>query len=159
MHVKRITCLSQIHKMDIRAYWQYEVQEVLNYLHTTEAGLSHDEAVKRSSQYSGKKKERNPVLQDVILFISQFKSPLVLLLAAAVVLSAFLGERSDVIIILFILLATGITGFIQERRAGKAIEKLRSIIKTRVKVLRDGKEMKIYSEEVVPGDILLFAAG
>jgi len=145
--------------MDIREYWQYEAQEVINYLQTTATGLSNDEAAKRLAKNPQKKKERPLFLQDTILFLSQFKSPLVLLLVAAVILSAFLGEKSDVIIILFILLATGITGFIQERRAGKAVEKLRSIIRTRVKVLRDGKEKDIDTGEVVPGDILLFAAG
>src|SRR6478609_5772157 len=139
--------------MDFTTFWQYDPQEVMEQLQTTAAGLSSAEATKRLLAGSKKKKEKPQLEKDILLFISQFKSPLTLLLVAAVILSAFLGETSDVFIILFILLATGIMSFIQERHAGKAVEKLRSIIRTKVKVLRDNKEEEVYSEEVAVGDI------
>ncbi|HEY8689834.1 MAG TPA: magnesium-translocating P-type ATPase [Chitinophagaceae bacterium] len=145
--------------MDLSTYWQYEPQEVMTTLQTSAAGLSNAEANKRLLAVSHKKKEKPQLLQDIILFISQFKSPLTLLLVAAVILSAFLGETSDVFIILFILLATGSMSFIQERHAGKAVEKLRSIIRTKVKVIRDNASTDVFADEVVPGDALLFAAG
>ena len=145
--------------MDFSTYWQYEPQDVMAELQTSAKGLSNAEAVKRVLAGSRKKKEKPQLLQDIILFISQFKSPLTLLLVAAVILSAFLGETSDVFIILFILLATGIMSFIQERHAGRAVEKLRSIIRTKVKVMRDNAATDVYTEEVAAGDILLFAAG
>src|SRR5258706_15846863 len=145
--------------MDLSAFWQYDAQELMAQLQTTASGLSDAEAGKRLLACPAKKKERPGWLQDIILFISQFKSPLTLLLVAAVILSAFLGETSDVFIILFILLATGIMSFIQELHAGKAVEKLRSIIRIRVKVLRDNKPVDVYTEEITYGDILLFAAG
>jgi len=145
--------------MDLQAFWQYEAQEVMASLQTSATGLSTVEATKRARANADKKKVKNPFVQDLILFISQFKSPLTLLLVAAVILSAILGETSDVYIILFILLATGIMSFIQERHAGKAVEKLRSIIRTKVKVLRDGKETDVFTEDVAQGDILNFSAG
>src|SRR5437773_5558883 len=145
--------------MDITTYWQYDSQDVMNELQTTAAGLSNEEAAKRLMAGSAKKKEKPQFIKNIILFFSQFKSPLTLLLVAAVILSAFLGETSDVFIILFILLATGIMSFIQERHAGKAVEKLRSIIRTKVRVMRDNAATDVYTEEVAEGDILLFAAG
>jgi Mg2+-importing ATPase len=145
--------------MNLSAFWQYDAAQVMNELHTTASGLSTEEAEKRASEKTDKKKGPPPFLKDILLFISQFKSPLVLLLVAAVILSAILGETSDVFIILFILLATGIMSFIQERNAGKAVEKLRSIIRTQVKVVRNGKETNVFTEEVAPGDILIFSAG
>ena len=145
--------------MDLTAYWQYEPQEVIKELQTTANGLTATEAARRILADSTKKKERSPFVKDVILFLSQFKSPLTLLLVAAVILSAFIGETSDVFIILIILLATGIMSFIQERHAGKAVEALRSIIRTKVKVLRDNKVAEVYSEQVTAGDVLVFAAG
>ena len=145
--------------MNLQAFWQYEPTQVMNELQTGEKGLSSTEAAKRALANADKKKVKNPILQDIILFFAQFKSPLVWLLMAAVILSAILGETSDVFIILFILLATGIMSFIQEKRAGNAVEKLRSIIRTKVKLLRDGKEVSVYTEEVVPGDIIIFSAG
>jgi Mg2+-importing ATPase len=144
--------------MDLTTYWQYEPQDVMTALETSATGLSNAEANKRLLAVSHKKKEKPQLLQDIILFISQFKSPLTLLLVAAVILSAFLGETSDVFIILFILLATGIMSFIQERHAGKAVEKLRSIIRIKVKVIRDNVSADVFAE-VVRGDALLFAAG
>src|SRR5258706_16139108 len=137
--------------MDLSTYWQYEPLEVMAELQTSAKGLSNAEAVKRLLAGSHKKKEKLQLLRDIILFISQFKSPLTLLLVAAVILSAFLGETSDVFIILFILLATGIMSFIQERHAGKAVEKLRSIIRTKVKVLRENKPVDVYTEQITKG--------
>jgi Mg2+-importing ATPase len=145
--------------MDLKIFWQYDVKEVLASLQTSDEGLSSAESAKRFAVNNNTAKAKSAIWEDVILLLSQFKSPLVLLLVAAVILSAIMGEISDVFIILFILISTGIIGFIQERRAGKAVEKLKSIIRTKVKVLRDGKSIDLFTENVVEGDILLFAAG
>ncbi len=153
-----VTCTTNL-LMDQSTFWQYDAAEVITSLQSNENGLSTTEAKKRVAANAEKKKTVNPFLQDVLLFISQFKSPLTLLLVAAVILSAILGETSDVFIILFILLATGIMSFIQERHAGKAVEALRSIIRTKVKVVREGIETNVFTEEVAPGDILNFSAG
>src|SRR6266567_459879 len=144
--------------MDFTTFWQYDPQEVMAQLQTTAAGLSSAEATKRLLARSKKKKERPQLIKDIILFISQFKSPLVLLLVAAVILAAFLGETSDVFIILFILLSTGILSFLQEKHAGKEVEQLEKIIRSKIKVLRDKKETKVFTEEIAAGDILLFAS-
>jgi len=145
--------------MDLRAYWQYQTTDVLAELRSTDKGLLTAEAVKRLSAAGSKKKEKPQFIKDIILFFGQFKSPLTLLLVAAVILSAFLGETSDVYIILFILLSTGIMSFLQERHAGLAVEKLRSIIRSKVKLLRNNVQVNVYSEEVAPGDIILLSAG
>lgn len=145
--------------MDLHQFCQYDPPAILQALQTSTDGLSTDEAARRLAANSTKKKTRSPLLSDIVLFIGQFKSPLTLLLVAAVILSAILGETSDVFIILFILLVTGILSFIQERHAGKAVEKLRSIIRTKVKVKRNGTLTEVFSEEIVPGDIVCVAAG
>lgn len=144
--------------MDISSYWQYSQAEVITALQTGSDGLSPEEAAKRAIS-GGNKEQRNPLMVDIALLLSQFRSPLVLLLVAAVILSAFLGETSDVVIILVILIATGILSFLQERHAGKAVEALRSIIRTQATVLRNGQEYHVFTDEVVPGDILVFSAG
>lgn len=145
--------------MNLSTFWQYTPSQVMAELQTAETGISNAEAAKRAAANNVKKKARHPLLENALLFISQFKSPLVLLLVAAVILSAVLGQTSDVFIILFILLATGIMSFIQEKRASNAVEKLRSIIRTKVRLTRDGKLVEVFTEDVVPGDILIFAAG
>lgn len=145
--------------MNLNKFWQYNPQDIFTALNSTEQGLSTNEAKQRLAKTQTGKQGRSQFTKDVLLFLAQFKSPLVLLLVAAVILSAFLGETSDVAIILVILLATGITGFVQERHAGKAVEKLIAVIKTKITVERDGRPAEVYADEIVPGDILLFSAG
>ncbi len=89
----------------------------------------------------------------------QFKSPLMLLLIGAVFLSAFLGDTSDVLIILFILLSSGLLGFIQERNAGRVVERLKALIGIKATVLRDGIPCDVEAERVVPGDMIILNAG
>src|SRR5215471_2125526 len=145
--------------MDVSTFWQYEPAQIINELKTSPEGLSSTEALKRLKESSRKEKPQSVFLKDILLFLNQFKSPLVLLLVAAVILAAFLGETSEAFIILFILLSTSILSFIQESHAHKAVEQLKSMIRTKVKVLRDKQQKEVFTEEVVPGDILTFAAG
>lgn len=145
--------------MDIKTFWQYEPQQILHQLNTSAEGLSSTEASKRLRESVSHQKHLNPIVKEVLIFLNQFKSPLVLLLVAAVILAAFLGETSQVFIILFILLSTGTLSFIQEERAGRAVEELKSMIRTKVKVLRDKQPKEVYTEDIVAGDVLLFAAG
>ena len=91
--------------------------------------------------------------------IKQFKSPLVLLLLVAVILSAFLGEVSDTLIIGCIILASGLLSFWQEFKAGKAVEKLQKLISQKSTVLREGIEQIIDAQQVVPADLILVKAG
>jgi Mg2+-importing ATPase len=145
--------------MDIKTFWQYSTDEIFNALNCNAEGLTSQQAAQKLAALHNGQKKQSPFMQDVKLFLSQFTNPLVLLLVAAVILSAFLGETSDVFIILFILLFTGILSYIQERHANEAVEKLLAVIKTKTKVIRDGQPKDISADEVVTGDILTFAAG
>ncbi|MFN8243193.1 MAG: magnesium-translocating P-type ATPase [Ferruginibacter sp.] len=145
--------------MSIPAFWQYPAEKLLAELQSSTQGLSDEEALRRLAATRSGQKKIAPLTKDILLFIGQFKSPLTLLLVAAVILSLFLGETSDVFIILFILLATGVMSFLQERHAGLAVEKLRSLIRSKVKVIRNNTVKSVFSEEIVAGDILQFAAG
>jgi len=140
-------------------YWTLSSEELIRTLGSSASGLDDAEASRRLLLKGSGHQERSQVVKDVLLFLSQFKSPLVLLLVAAVILSAFLGEKTDVIIILSILLFTGILGFVQERNAGKAVEALLAIVTTKAKVLRNNSANDVATGNVVPGDIILFAAG
>ena len=93
------------------------------------------------------------------LFLSQFKSPITLILIVAVLISVVLGELADAIIISFIIFLGGILGFWQEHGAATAVEKLWAIVQVKTTVLRDGIETKIPVEDVVPGDIVVLGAG
>ncbi|MEC4049367.1 magnesium-translocating P-type ATPase [Flavobacterium sp. SUN046] len=141
------------------SFWQFDTTYWLGQLKSNVNGLSQKDASLILQQSETIKREKTSFEKDIALFISQFKSPLMLLLIGAVILSAFLGDTSDVFIILFIVLSTGLLSFFQERNASKTVEKLQSMIALRSTVLRDGIPQQIIGNEIVPGDILLFKAG
>lgn len=122
-------------------------------------GLSTVEANNRVTQRHAPDPERNIVFQEARLFLRQFRNPLILLLLAAVLLAAFLGETSDTLIILSILLITSMVGFLQERSAIRAAAKLRQLTRVHHTVLRDGAPREIGPESIVHGDVLSFQAG
>lgn len=93
------------------------------------------------------------------LFFNQFKSPIVLILLAATVISAFLRDWTDAIIILFIVMGSALLSFFQEFNANTSAEKLKEQLSFQTNVLRDGKSVSIATEAVVPGDVVLLSAG
>jgi P-type Mg2+ transporter len=141
------------------AFWSLSTSETLQQLQTMEEGLTGGEAKARLAHY-GSNLLKPPKRSDVFtLLFAQFKSPLILILFFATVLSFFLHEPVDAFIILAIVLVSGLLGFWQERGASNAVEKLLSIVRITAAVLRDGSVKEIPVEEIVPGDIVLLDAG
>jgi len=143
----------------LQEFWGFPEAEVLRELKTSRRGLSSEEGRLRLDAYGPnllKPRKRTDVLA---LLLSQFKSPLVIILALAAGLAFLTGDRPDAFIILFIVLSSGLMGFWQERGASDAVRKLISIVQIKATVLRDGRPGEIPVEETVPGDILLFKAG
>jgi P-type Mg2+ transporter len=140
-------------------FWQFTPSYWFQKLGSSVNGLTQSEAEKILRQSDQFIKKPSRFQKDLLLFITQFKSPLMLLLIGAVILSAFLGDTSDVFIILFIVVSTGLLSFFQERNAGRVVEKLQSMISLKSTVLRDGKAQEIVNQNVVVGDVLLFNAG
>ncbi len=140
-------------------FWQYDTDYWFKKLNSSINGLSQSQAEQILLSAGNGKKQKSRFKKDLTLFLDQFKSPLMLLLLGAVALSAFLGDTSDVFIILFIVLSTGILSFLQERNAGRVVEKLQSLISLKCDVIRDGKQKEITTDKVVPGDVLIFNAG
>ncbi|MBI2812543.1 MAG: magnesium-translocating P-type ATPase, partial [Candidatus Melainabacteria bacterium] len=140
-------------------FWSLKAEELLHTLNTSSQGLNQSEARRRLKQYGANRlvhAKRHTLLS---LFLSQFKSPLILLLLFAATLSLFLRDRTDAIIIMIIVFASSILSFFQEKGAVRAVEKLVSLVKIRTTVLREGKSIDVEMENVVPGDIILFNAG
>ena len=95
----------------------------------------------------------------LFLLLAQFKSPIILILLFAAVLSLFLGEATDALIILAIVLASGLLGFWQEWGAADALKKLLALVQIKATVLRDGQPVEVPVEQVVPGDVVLLQRG
>nr|WP_246437902.1 magnesium-translocating P-type ATPase [Prosthecobacter vanneervenii] len=93
------------------------------------------------------------------LLLNQFRSPLVILLLVAMSISAFLGDKMDVLIVSTVVLMSTLLGFWQEYRAANAVAALLAMIQARATVLRDGQKIEVPAEQVVPGDVVLLSAG
>jgi Mg2+-importing ATPase len=94
-----------------------------------------------------------------LMLLSQFKSPIILILIGASLVSLYFGDYLTAGIILGIVFLSGILGFFQEYSASNALVNLLKVVKISSTVLRDGQPTEIANEEIVPGDVLLFSAG
>ena len=140
-------------------YYDEAAEAVLKTLNTSETGLSSEEASIRLLKYGKNELKEEEKISVVKLFLSQFKSFLIIILLAAALVSAFLGEFIDASVILFTVILAGVLGFVQEYRAEESIKLLKSLTSPEAMVVRDGKEVKVPSSVLVPGDILLLQAG
>jgi len=133
--------------------------EVLSRLGSGAGGLSTAEAARRLRQYGPNQFELVRKPSAVKIFLKQFANILIGLLLAALVISAFLGEVIDSIVIGVIVFFVAVVGFVQEYRAEKTIESLRRMLTPTATVVRDGREMEVDIREIVPGDIVILTAG
>ena len=127
-------------------------------------GLSEEEARRRLRIYGRNEIERRKKVSPLQILLEQFKSPVILLLIAAAIISFsvnyFKGEEYyDSVLILLIVFVAGIAGFIQDYKAEKAVEALRKMATPKAKVIRGGKETVIDATEVVPGDLIVLEGG
>jgi len=128
-------------------------------LNATEAGLDEKEAQKRLKRYGANLLKPSKKLHSLSLLLSQFKSPIILLLIFAACLSFYLHQVTGASIILIIISISGLLGFWQERRAADAVAGLLSIIQIKASVLRDRTQKEVLTEYIVPGDIIILKAG
>lgn len=141
-------------------WYQLSVEEVL---HREEvkptSGLSAIQAQERLTRIGPNILEKGKTINPFMLFLNQFNNFVVWILLGAVIISFVIHEVVDATVILVILVFNAIFGFIQEYKAEKAIEALKKMASLKANVIRDGKELQIETEHVVPGDILLLEEG
>jgi len=141
------------------AYWSLPAEELLARLGSDEGGLSSRKASARLKLHGPNALDATKRATAPGLFANQFKSPLVLILMVASIISMFVGEWVDAGVVLAIVLGSTILGFAQEYVAGNAIEKLRSKVTIHSNILRDGQPKSLPSSRVVQGDLVLLSAG
>ena len=144
---------------ELTRFWSLSADELAKLLETSAAGLTSTEARRRLRTYGPNRLQTARKTANLVLFLRQFKSPLILILLVAVGLSFFLNESVDAVIIVAIILLSSILGFWQEKRASDAVKTLLSVVRIKTKVIRDGLEFDIPAEDLVPGDICVFSAG
>ena len=141
------------------AFWKQDATALLERHKVTPAGLTSSEAAERLTRYGPNilhTQRKNALL---LQFLTKFRNPLVIILLVASIISAFTGDVTSFIIITIIVLMSVTLDFIQEFRAGQAVERLRQSVTVHVQALRDGKSQEIPLPSLVPGDIVLLAAG
>ena len=128
-------------------------------MHYEEKGLSGAEA-RRILESEGEnvlsKGKKHSV---AAMFFSQFKDLMILILAAATLVSALMGETAEAIAIIVIVLVNALMGFLQEYRTEKTLEALNELSAPMARVRRDGREQAIPTAHVVTGDLLVLEAG
>lgn len=122
-------------------------------------GLSPDEVKSRQKLYGLNALPKKKIPSFLIIFLHQFKSPLIYLLLIAVGIAFAVGHDLDAQVILFVLIINALIGSWQERRAQISMQALRRMSHTVVKVLRNEQEELINAQDLVPGDILLLNEG
>ncbi|MDP2932809.1 MAG: HAD-IC family P-type ATPase, partial [bacterium] len=135
------------------------VPEVFDLLHSHERGLTKEEAAKRFQEYGFNKLPEGKVDSLPIIFLRQFQSPLIYILLAASMIVFAMRETIDGSIILAVLLFNAIVGTIQEGKAQNTLRALKKFVETKATVLREGKELIVSDNEVVPGDIIILQEG
>ncbi|MCY7389967.1 MAG: magnesium-translocating P-type ATPase, partial [Leptolyngbyaceae cyanobacterium CAN_BIN12] len=121
------------------SFWSLPAEQVLQQLKSSSQGLSRQEARQRLSEYGANSLKQKRQSNTLTLLLSQFKSPIILILMAAAILSGFLGDIIDTVLILGIVLISGLLGFWQERGATDAVAKLLALVQVKATVLRDGQ--------------------
>ncbi len=140
-------------------FWSLSKEEALRDLSCTQQGLDDTEAHKRLATYGPNTIKANTRSSAILLFLSQFKSPVTLLLIIAALLSLGLHDVTDSVIILTIVLISSCLGFWQEKGAADAVHELLKMVQLHCTAMRDGKAKEIPSEEIVPGDVVVLSAG
>ncbi|MBK7857860.1 MAG: magnesium-translocating P-type ATPase [Archangiaceae bacterium] len=140
-------------------WWSLSLEGLLDALGSTRDGLSASEARERLERYGPNRLDQRRSLTRLSVLWNQVRSPLLLLLLFAALASALAGEWTDAAVVFAIVTATVGVGYRREYRAQRAVEALRSRIRSHATVLRDGTRTQVPVEEVVPGDVVLLAAG
>jgi len=135
------------------------LSEIAQLLETTPSGIDNLTALQRLSEYGKNQIEDKKKRTVLHILLHQLTDFMILILIAAAVISGIIGDLTDTIIILAIIIINAIVGFSQEYKAEKAIDALKKMVNSHARVLREGKTVEILVSDLVPGDVVLLETG
>lgn len=141
-----------------KSWYQLSVEQVFGALQAGDVGLTSTEAKTRLERYGYNEiegKKQSPLVR----FLLQFKNALYYVLMAAAIGCFLLGKFMDMYVVIGVVLASAIIGFIQEGKAEGSLEALKKMLVPECTVLRDGEKKTIVTRELVPGDMVLLESG
>lgn len=140
--------------------WHHKsIGDVFEELKTSAEGISSLEADTRFRKYGPNALKESKKRTFFMIFLDQFKDFMILALIGAAVIAGFIGELSDTVAIIVIVLINAVIGFVQEFRAEKAMEALKKMAGSSATLLRDGKPAVVSADKIVPGDMVILEAG
>lgn len=157
--------------MPVDGFYNKDIKEVLKDMESSEKGLTDSEVEKRRRKYGLNEIKEEQKISPLKIFIDQFRSFIIYILIAAVIISVIVPvfekgwanihimDMIDAIAIFVILILNATMGFLQEYKAEKAIEALKKMTTFKSVVLRNGKEKEVEAKDLVPGDIILLEVG
>ena len=143
----------------MKEFWSYDKDYVLKSLDSSEAGLSSKQASDRIESFGKNVFDKRKSESQFMIFLSQFKSPITMILIFAAILSIFMKDYSDGIIILIIIMISSILSYLHESKAKDAVKKLLSSVSVTSSVLRDGKFVELDNADLTLGDIISVKTG
>lgn len=147
-------------KTEEKKFFTMSIDDTIKTLNSSKTGLTTEEATKRLGEYGHNKLEEKKKKGTFAKFIDQFKDLMIIVLLFAAGISAFVAQEwIDAGIILAVVVVNAILGVIQENKAEKSLEALKSMSAPFAKVMRNGQVEHIKSEEIVPGDVVILEAG
>ncbi|MBI4826583.1 MAG: cation-translocating P-type ATPase [Nitrospirae bacterium] len=138
---------------------QKKINEVVDELKSSLQGISSEEADKRLGEYGPNELKEKAKKTPLMMFFDQFKDFMIMVLIAAAVISGFIGELSDTIAIIVIVVINAVIGFIQEYRAEKAMAALKKMAAPFATAIRNGVPETVPASLLVPGDVVILEAG
>lgn len=142
-----------------RQFWQEPLATLHAELNSTAAGLSESDASGRRRSFGPNLIRPRVERALLVQFIACFRNPLVLVLLAASAIAGMLGDIESFLVITGIVVMSVTLDFVQEYRAGRAVDRLRHSVALRAMVVRDARPRETPVMELVPGDVVLLAAG
>ncbi|RKS95782.1 Ca2+-transporting ATPase [Flavobacterium limicola] len=135
------------------------LSEITQLLQTTPNGIDEITVSERMCEHGKNEIEDTKKKSILQMILSQLSDFMILILIAAAIISGIIGDVTDTIIILAIIIINAIVGFIQEYRAEKAMEALKNMVANHARIVREGKMIDIPASDLVPGDVVVLEAG
>lgn len=157
---KMVKKMKDIHAQNSKENYATEpIEQLLDHLKTTTAGLSQTEATKRQAQYGPNMIHHSKQKSQIKAFLKNFISLMAILLWVSGLIAIFTGSVELGIAIWLVNIINGIFSFWQEHKAAKATDSLMAMLPTYTQVFRDGEEQKLNATDLVPGDVFNLQAG
>ena len=146
--------------MSINENWyQKDIGEIETLLQTSKNGIKSSDIPKLTEKYGKNELTDKKQKSTLVMFLEQFSDFLVIILIAAAIVSAVLGDLESAIVIIAVITGNAILGTIQQKKAESSLNSLKEMSTPEAKVIRDGQIGIVSSKDILPGDVVVLEAG